>query len=190
MSLSSTCSLFSLSVSSPPSTPTSVQGSCVQILPSAVRDHAVRLDPRAAGCSKKVLPAHRPCVSHRTTAWTRTRPLSNTCWVRGWHRGWGGGPVMLQHRQMGTELHWSLHLRSVQLCAVAVSPQNPPHGSRWTPDFNGWLWISPLLPPTHTLNPRHHTHRHAYTHEQSTWYHNENVLYTRCSDASTGENYW
>lgn len=183
LALSSHCLALCLTHLPPTPPPPSVQGSRVQILPSAVRDHAVRLDPRAAGCSKEVLPAHRPCVSHRTTAWARTRPLSSTRWT--WDRGWGGGPVML-----GTELHWSLHLRSVQLCAVAVSPQNP---FTWF-TLNAWLQrliINRLSAATRPLpQPRHHTRRHAYTHEQSTWYHNENVLYTRCSHASTGENYW
>lgn len=85
----------------------SVQGSCVQILPSAVRDHAVRPDPRAPGRAEEVLPAHRPRVPHRTAARARTGPSAGRCGAGGGRRGGGGGrgrgPVTLHRTQPGTQ---------------------------------------------------------------------------------------
>lgn len=152
----------------PPSPP--VQGPRVQVLPSAVRDHAVRPDPRAPGRSEKVLPAHRPRVSHRTAAWARAGPSAGTSRAGGRHRGRGGGrgggPVMLHCKQPG--IRSSTETSTSDLSVRPVSPQGPPRGSWRTLDLNGWLRIGYLLPPTCTLNPHHpHTHRHAYTHKQT-----------------------
>lgn len=102
--------------------PPLVQGSRVQILPSFVWDHAVRPDPRAPGRPEKVLPAHRPCVSHCAAAWARTGPSAGACRAGGRHRGrgggWGGGPVMLHHKQPGTRS--SAEASASNLCDCAL----------------------------------------------------------------------
>lgn len=53
----------------------SVQGPRDPLLPPAVRDHAVRPDPRAESRPEEVLPAHRARVPHLSHAGTRARGL-------------------------------------------------------------------------------------------------------------------
>lgn len=104
--------------------PPQVQGSCVQVLPPAVWDHAVRPDPRAPGRSQKVLPAHRPSVQHCTAAWARTGTSADTRGAGDGHGGGRGGrgrgPVMLHRGRPGTQS--SSEASTSDLCAVALCP--------------------------------------------------------------------
>lgn len=78
-----TCFLLSSSQTPP------VQGSRLAILPAAVRDHAVRPDPGAACRPAKVLPAHRPRLSHRAAR--RAQKQRRRAGPRGPRGGPGGG---------------------------------------------------------------------------------------------------
>lgn len=174
--------------------PPLVQGSCVQVLPSAVWDNAIWPDPWAPGCPEKVLPADRPRVQYCTAARARARASADTHGsgdrYGGRRGGWGGGPVMLHHTN-------SLEhrtpprapcLRPVQPRCGSVSSQRPPGFSR-TLGLKSQLSVGYLLPPTCTLNPRHNTNTPIHTNSPDGVFDTtiKTVMScTRCSNASTG----
>ena len=127
-----------------------VQGSRVQVLPSALWDHAVRPDPRAAHGSEKVLLADRPRVQHRTAARARTGASAVACWAGsgpgGGRGGRGGGPVTPHHKQPGRRSCTGASASRGR--PVALSPQRPPQGSCRTLGLSSPI-ISRLSATTH-----------------------------------------